>query len=116
LPADEREAWQRFWAEVAAVVAADPLEQGRAQAARRDWAQAANCYERALARGPTNDGHFWFEYAALLLLAGNRPGYFRACAQMIEKCGKPGAHGPTTWPAPAHWPPTPSRRRRCRAA
>ena len=40
--------------------------------------------------GPTDDGHFWFEYAALLLLSGDRPGYVRACAHMIERCGKAG--------------------------
>src|SRR5262249_45362620 len=32
--------------------------------------------------------HFWFEYAALSLLSGDRPGYEKACAHMIEKCGK----------------------------
>jgi serine/threonine-protein kinase len=55
---------------------------------RRDWAQAAEGYAQALRRGPIDDGHFWFEYAALLLLSGDRPGYARACAHMIEKCGK----------------------------
>ena len=87
LPDAEREPWQRFWADVAAVVAADPVEQGRAHAARRDWAQAADCYARALTRGPT-DGHFWFEYAALLLLSGDRPGYVKACAHLVDRCGK----------------------------
>jgi hypothetical protein len=57
---------------------------------RRDWSQAAEGYAQALKRGPIDDGHFWFEYAALLLLSGDRPGYARACGQMIEKCGKPG--------------------------
>src|SRR5205807_1222557 len=41
-------------------------------------------------RGATDDGHFWFEYAALLLLSGDRPGYTLACAHMVERCGKPG--------------------------
>jgi serine/threonine-protein kinase len=90
LPADEREQWQRLWVDVAALVAADPLEQGRARAARRDWAQAADRYARALKGGPTNDGHILFEYAALLLLTGDRPGYVKACADMSEKCGKNG--------------------------
>ena len=88
LPDAEREPWQRFWADVAAVVAADPVEQGRAHAARRDWAQAADCYARGLTRGPTDDGHFWFEYAALLLLSGDRPGYVKACAHLVDRCGK----------------------------
>src|SRR5262249_24090505 len=56
----------------------------------RDWTRAADDYARALARGPTDDDHFWFEYAALLLLSGDRPGYARACARMIEACGKAG--------------------------
>jgi hypothetical protein len=30
-----------------------------------------------LKHGPTDDGHFWFEYAALLLLSGDRPGYVK---------------------------------------
>src|SRR5207245_10417714 len=79
-PAAEREQWQRFWADVGAVVAADPLEQGRARAARREWAQAIDGYARALKRGSADDGHFWFEYAALSLLSGDRPGYAQACA------------------------------------
>src|SRR4029453_8409622 len=87
-PDAERELWQRFWADVAAVVAADPVGQGRAHAARRDWAQAADCYARGLTRGPTDEGHFWFEYAALLLLSGDRPGYVKACAHLVDRCGK----------------------------
>jgi tetratricopeptide (TPR) repeat protein len=85
LPDAERAEWQRLWADVAAIVA--PLLQGQAFAARRSWAQAADTYARALKRGPTDDGHFWFEYAALLLLSGDRTGYAKACAHMIEKCG-----------------------------
>jgi tetratricopeptide (TPR) repeat protein len=94
LPAAEREEWQRLWADVAALVAADPLEQGRARAGRRDWAQAADPYARVLRRGLTEDGGFWFEYAALLLLSGDRPGYAKACAHMIEACGKDGGPDP----------------------
>jgi tetratricopeptide (TPR) repeat protein len=88
LPEDERQQWQRLWADVAALRAADPLEQGQAHAARREWARAADGYARAAKRGPTDDGHFWFEYAAVLLLAGDRPGYAKACARMVERCGK----------------------------
>jgi tetratricopeptide (TPR) repeat protein len=90
LPAAEREQWQRLWADVASAVVADPLEQGRLHAAHRDWAQAADCYARSLTRGPTDDGHFWFEYAALSLLSGDRSGYTRACAHMLDACGKKG--------------------------
>src|SRR5262249_59117523 len=74
LPDAERAEWQRLWADVAAIVAADPLVQGQAFAARQDWAKAADAYARALKRGPTDNGHFWFEYAALLLLSGDRQG------------------------------------------
>jgi serine/threonine-protein kinase len=88
LPAEERESWQRLWADVAALHAADPLGQGRTHAARRQWAQAGAWYAQALKGGPTDDGEFWFEYAALLLLSGDRPGYARACAHMVERCGK----------------------------
>src|SRR5262249_18548667 len=48
LPDDERAAWQRLWADVAAVLAADPLEQGWSHAARREWCKAADCYAQAL--------------------------------------------------------------------
>jgi tetratricopeptide (TPR) repeat protein len=41
-----------------------------------------------LKRGPIDDGHFWFEYAALLLLSGDRAGYVKTCAHLIERCGK----------------------------
>jgi hypothetical protein len=50
----ERQEWQRHWADVAALVAADPLEQGRAHAAHGDWAKAADCYARA-GRLPASD-------------------------------------------------------------
>ncbi len=88
LPDAEREQWQRLWGDVAAQVAADPLGQGRAHAAGREWARAADGYARALKHGPTDDGQFWFEYAALLLLSGDRPGYVKACAHLLDRCGK----------------------------
>jgi tetratricopeptide (TPR) repeat protein len=90
LPDTERGQWQRFWADVAAEIVADPLRQARERAAQRDWAGAGNSYARRLERGPINDGQFWFEYAAVQLLSGDRPGYRAACAQLIERCGKPG--------------------------
>jgi tetratricopeptide (TPR) repeat protein len=90
LPAEERANWQRLWEDVAALRAADPVGQGRTHAARRQWAAAADDYAQALKRGPTEDGEMWFEYAALLLLSGDRPGYARSCVHMIEACGKTG--------------------------
>jgi tetratricopeptide (TPR) repeat protein len=70
--------------------AADPLEKAWEHASRREWERAADGYARALTRGPTDDGHFWFEFAALLLLSGDRPSYAKACARMIETCKKAG--------------------------
>jgi tetratricopeptide (TPR) repeat protein len=87
LPAAEREQWQRLWADLAALVAADPLEQGRLHAARRSWNKAADCYARALERGAP-DGDLCFEYAAIRLLAGDRQGYASACARMLARYGK----------------------------
>src|SRR5258708_30455970 len=90
LPDDEREQWEGLWADVAALVAAAPLERGRARAAGGDWAHAADGYARAVKGGPTDDGHFWFESAALSLLAGDRLGYTKACSRMVEAFGKAG--------------------------
>ena len=90
LPATEREDWRRLWADVDAPLAVDPLEQGRASAVRRDWARAAACYARVIESGAIDDGHTWFEYAALLLLSGDSSGYVKTCAHMIERCGKDG--------------------------
>ena len=80
--------WQRLWADVAAVLSADPLEQGRALAARGHWDRAARDYARFLVSRSTDDGHFWFEHAALSLLSGDRPGYVQTCAKLTERCGK----------------------------
>jgi tetratricopeptide (TPR) repeat protein/tRNA A-37 threonylcarbamoyl transferase component Bud32 len=87
LPDAERVQWQRLWGDVAALLAADPVQQGLAHAAHREWDKAADCYTRALTRAATDAGHLWFEYAALLLLSGNRLGYEEACAHMIAKYG-----------------------------
>jgi serine/threonine-protein kinase len=95
LPEGEREQWQKLWADVAAQLAADPLELGCGYSARREWDRAAESYARAMTYIPKDDGHFWFEYAALLLLSGDRPGYTRACAHLLEGYGK--VHGPRAY-------------------
>jgi tetratricopeptide (TPR) repeat protein len=95
LPDAEREPWRRLWTDVAASLAADPLEQGRERAARRQWDRSVDGYTRNLTRGPTESGDFWFEYAAVSLLSGDRPAYARTCARMIERCGKAG--GPRSY-------------------
>jgi serine/threonine-protein kinase len=61
---------------------------GRAHAARREWAHAADCYARVLKCGPRDDGLFRFEHAALLLLCGDWTSYTRTCAHMVERHGK----------------------------
>jgi eukaryotic-like serine/threonine-protein kinase len=94
LPDAEREPWRRFWMDVAASIAADPLKQGREHAARRQWARAVDSYAQNLAPGSTESGHFWFEYAALSLLSGDRQAYTRTCARMIEQCGTAGGPRP----------------------
>jgi eukaryotic-like serine/threonine-protein kinase len=88
LPDAEREEWSRLWADVAAQVPVDPLDEGKARAGRREWRQAGDCYERTLKRDAPEDGHFWFEYAAVRLLSGDRLGYEKACARIVKCCGK----------------------------
>jgi hypothetical protein len=91
LGAEERQAVQRLWRDIDRLVSATPQGQrakGEWHAARREWAAAARCYAGVLKQSETDEGHFWFEYAALLLLSGDRDGYRRACARMIERCGK----------------------------
>ena len=88
LPNAEREQWQRLWTDVAAAIADNPLEQSRGNAARGKWSRAAADYARCLKRGPTDDGNFWFEYAAVSLLAGDRRSYDKLCEHMIDACGK----------------------------
>jgi serine/threonine-protein kinase len=89
LAADERRSWQALWAKIAALAARDPVakvEQARAHVARREWKTAAVCYAEGMELEPTDDGAIWFEYAAAQLLAGDRPGYRRACARMLARC------------------------------
>jgi tetratricopeptide (TPR) repeat protein len=95
LPKTESEQWRRFWMVVAAEIVTDPVTRARERASQRDWAGAASLYAQSLARGPINDGHFWFEYAAVDLLSGDRAGYATACRELMQRCGKPG--GPRTY-------------------
>jgi serine/threonine-protein kinase len=63
-------------------------DKGLAHVARQEWDKAADCYKRVVERDTTNGGHLWFEYAAVLLLSGDRKGYEKACAHMVERYGK----------------------------
>jgi tetratricopeptide (TPR) repeat protein/tRNA A-37 threonylcarbamoyl transferase component Bud32 len=94
LPDAERELWRRFWMDVAASIAADPIEQGWEHAARRQWDRAVDDYKRSLMRSPMESGHFWFEYAAVSLLSGDRAAYTTICTRMLEQCGKAGGPRP----------------------
>jgi tetratricopeptide (TPR) repeat protein len=86
LPHDERKQWRRLWADVDAVLGEDPEEQGQTHAAHREWQRAAECYAQAVKLSPPEEGHVWFEYAAVLLLSGDREGYAKACAHMMKRC------------------------------
>jgi serine/threonine-protein kinase len=64
------------------------VEKGRAHVGRREWQHAVACYARVQKLAPTEDGLFWFEYAAVLLLSGDEAGYRKTCADMLRPCGK----------------------------
>ena len=46
--------------------------------------KAAGYYSRAVKLETPEDGHLWFEYAAVQLLAGDREGHRRSCARLQE--------------------------------
>ena len=91
LPVEEREQWQHFWSDVAALRAADLLERGRTLAARRQWAQAIDLYVLSMKGRPSDNGHFLFELAALSLLKGDRVTYTNTCNRMVEVYDKSSA-------------------------
>lgn len=97
LPLEERRSWQTLWANVATLAARDPValfDQARVHVSRREWGKAAECYAAAFDLEPTENGELWFEYAAAQLLAGDRPGYRRTCAQMLARCQPKGPMRP----------------------
>jgi serine/threonine-protein kinase len=97
LPAEEGRAWQALWAKVTTLAARDPaalFDQARAHVARTEWEKAARCYAEATELEPTDDGDLWFEFAAAQLLAGDRAGYRRTCADMLGRCQPKGPMPP----------------------
>ena len=56
LPDAEREPWRRLWTDVAASLAADPLEQGREHAGRRQWDRAFDATREWLGTYPAHAG------------------------------------------------------------
>src|SRR5262249_32158269 len=89
LPAEEQRAWQTFWGKVTTLAARDPAElfaRARDHVARQEWKTAAECYAQGLElEEPSDGGEGWFEYAAVQLLSGDRPGYRRTCALMLDR-------------------------------
>jgi serine/threonine-protein kinase len=87
----ERARWQRLWADVETLTRGTLpglLARAQVHAALREWDEAARAYRRAVEIGGTDHGHVAFEYAAVLVLVGDRPGYARHCARLVERCGK----------------------------
>ena len=74
LPDAERESWQRFWTDVAASIAADPLEQGRKHAARRQWDRAVDGYARSLTREPDGERPLLVRVRRPVAALGRPPG------------------------------------------
>jgi tetratricopeptide (TPR) repeat protein len=65
------------------------LEQAHAHAARREWKAAAAAYAEVIDQPVPEWGEVAFEYAAVLLLAGDRDAYKAVCAQLVERAGPP---------------------------
>jgi tetratricopeptide (TPR) repeat protein len=57
---------------------------GQETGGRGDWARAAALYDRALERDPANHWN-WYVRGPIYLLMGDRAGYRRHCAAMIER-------------------------------
>jgi tetratricopeptide (TPR) repeat protein len=64
------------------------LIEARSYAARGDWSAAAAAYARYFAVQPLEDGEVGFEYATVLLMSGDEPGYRKVCAEMLEHSGQ----------------------------
>jgi serine/threonine-protein kinase len=96
-PAEEGRAWQALWAKVTTLAARDPaalFDQAQAHVARTEWEKAARCYAEAMELEPTDNGDLWFEFAGAQLLAGDRAGYRRTCADMLGHCQPKGPMRP----------------------
>ncbi len=65
------------------------LIEARSSAGRGDWNAAVAAYARYFAVQELEDGEVGFEYATVLLLAGDQPGYRNTCAEMLAHGGKP---------------------------
>jgi serine/threonine protein kinase/Tfp pilus assembly protein PilF len=100
LAAEERTACVKLWADVAALrIKGEKMEKGEADAAmqlgqardlarRREWKKAAQTYALVIDRSFPNWGEVAFEYATVLLLAGDEPGYKAICTRMAQRSGQ----------------------------
>jgi WD40 repeat protein len=68
-------------------------EAALAHAELGQWDDAARLYGEVV-KGPSAAPNVWNAHAMLLLRRGDRPGYARACASMLQRFGKT-SHGPT---------------------
>jgi serine/threonine protein kinase len=65
----------------------EQLNGARIHTTQREWDAAATCYGRAFNHTPVDDGEWWFEYAAVQLLSGDRTAYRQTCASLVQRCG-----------------------------
>jgi tetratricopeptide (TPR) repeat protein len=98
--ADKR--WEAASFHLGRVIAAFPEEwetrsaRGYALAAGGHWAEAAKDFRRAVELAPPI-GRLWFHYALVLLAAGDRDGYRRHCAALLERHGRTGDPERAIW-------------------
>jgi tetratricopeptide (TPR) repeat protein len=84
LPEEERRNWRNLWAEMKTLMIRNGesyVKQGRLHIDRKEWAEAAACYAQLKHAALTDEP--WFEYAAVLLLAGDHDGYLQNCNRML---------------------------------
>ncbi len=72
----------------AGTVAVLHLCRARSAASKRRWQIAAESFKKAIDGNYAINGHVWFEYAAVRILAGDAPGYREVCASLLERCEK----------------------------
>ncbi|KAA5540007.1 protein kinase [Roseiconus nitratireducens] len=64
------------------------LCRARSSASKREWRIAAESYAKAIDGDYSDNGHVWFEYAAVRILAGDAPGYREVCTSILERFEK----------------------------
>jgi tetratricopeptide (TPR) repeat protein len=93
LTGEQRAEWDRAAIDHTAKLRLEPgqdrywQERGLFYARLGQWKEAASNYARAVEMGPEKPA-YWFEYACVLLLAGDREGYRKACAGALRRFGQ----------------------------